>query len=170
MRKFVLVLPAACALLLGCSAGERETEPPPEPPAKVLPPDPGPAGKVTVGGIDSDGDGVRDDVQIFIDSTWSDSAARAACTFLSKALQAFLVSGTDKPAALAAAASLNKAIDCLYSVDPDDFGALVDPVEALVVNTESRTRAYAKTGALISGGSFSVSTVADNAAACREAP
>ncbi|MCD6024232.1 MAG: hypothetical protein K0Q91_1148 [Fibrobacteria bacterium] len=157
-------------LALGFSACVRETEPPAEPPAKVLPPDPGPAGKATVPGIDSDEDGLRDDVQILIDTTWSDSATRAACARLTKALQDFLNSGTDEPGALAAAASLNKAIDCLYSVDPEGFGSLVDHVEGAVVNTESRTRAYAKAGALISGGSFPVSTVADNAATCREAP
>jgi hypothetical protein len=169
MRKFAFVFMAAFALA-ALSACQRETEPAPETPAKVLPPDPGPAGKVTVQGIDSDEDGVRDDVQLFIDSTWSDSATLAASTRFSKALQAFLVSGTDKPAALAAAASLNRSIDCLYAVDPDGFGSIVEHAEAVVVNTESRTRAYARAGAFISGGGFSVSTVADNAAFCREAP
>jgi len=38
-----------------------------------LPPDPGEAGKVTLEGIDSDGDGVRDDVQRYIALTYPDS-------------------------------------------------------------------------------------------------
>jgi hypothetical protein len=38
----------------------------------ALPPDPGEAGKVTIEGIDSDGDGVRDDVQRWIALTYPD--------------------------------------------------------------------------------------------------
>ena len=47
---------------------------------------------------------------------------------------------------------------------------LVDLIEGVVVNTKARTQAYIAAGAFVSGGTFSVSTVADNAASCREAP
>jgi hypothetical protein len=161
----------AALLLLGLSACGVQENPTSETQSpKVLPPDPGAAGRLTVEGIDSDEDGVRDDVQIFIDSTWADPATRAACTQLSKAFQDFLIAGSDQPTALAAAVSLNQAIDCVYAVDPGDFGGIVDRVEAVLVNTELRTRAYVRAGAVISGGSFAVSTIADNAASCREAP
>jgi hypothetical protein len=38
-----------------------------------LPPDPGPAGMLTIEGIDADKDGIRDDVQRFIAENWGDS-------------------------------------------------------------------------------------------------
>src|SRR5436305_503579 len=41
--------------------------------ADGLPPDPGPAGKLTLGGIDSDHDGVRDDLQRYIVLTYGGS-------------------------------------------------------------------------------------------------
>jgi hypothetical protein len=167
-----LLAALALASLLGVSGCVHNEDPPAQEPEPiiVLPPDPGTAGKATVQGIDSDTDGRRDDVQIFVDTTYLDTASRAATSRLAKAFQAFLIQGSDKAGALAAAASLNKAIDCLYALDPENFGDLVDEVEAKVVNTNDRSKAYAKAGAFISGGTFPVSTVADNAASCRETP
>jgi hypothetical protein len=42
-----------------------------------LPPDPGEAGKVTLAGIDSDNDGVRDDIQRYIALTYPNSEKRS---------------------------------------------------------------------------------------------
>jgi hypothetical protein len=53
-----------------------------------LPPDPGAAGNATLAGIDSDGDGVRDDVQRYIGLTYPQSAKeRAALTQAAVALE-----------------------------------------------------------------------------------
>ena len=53
-----------------------------------LPPDPGEAGKRTIEGIDSDGDGVRDDVQRFIAEHWGQSErAVKVLTKIAKAKQ-----------------------------------------------------------------------------------
>jgi hypothetical protein len=186
MRSLLTALLTALALgLSGCGdgGGKKSTglsDPDPEPivtdtvpqqgPIYVLPRDPGSAGRATVAGIDADNDGVRDDVQIYVHITYTDTATRAASRRLVKSLQRLLAAGDDWPLALAAATSMNSAIDCLYSLDPEKFGDYVDAIEGKVVNTEARSRAYAKGGASLSGGIFSVSTVADNAAACREAP
>jgi hypothetical protein len=167
--------PAAYALLLalalGLSSCVREADVPTEPnPVPVLPQDPGSAGKLTIEGVDSDGDGLRDDVQIHICTTYTQTATRAASIQLATAFQCLLVTGTEKPAARTAAASMNRAIDCLYSLDGENFGNTVENVEGSVVNTEARTRAYAKAGSFLSGGTYSVSTVANNAASCGEEP
>jgi len=53
-----------------------------------LPPDPGAAGKLTLSGIDSDNDGVRDDVQRWIVMTYPNSQkTRAALTQRTKVMQ-----------------------------------------------------------------------------------
>ncbi|HYN27873.1 MAG TPA: hypothetical protein VES94_06210 [Burkholderiales bacterium] len=53
-----------------------------------LPPDPGEAGKLTIDGIDSDKDGVRDDVQRYIMDNWGHSQrAVKVLTELAKAKQ-----------------------------------------------------------------------------------
>ena len=54
----------------------------------VLPPDPGAAGKTTLQGVDSDGDGVRDDVQRYIALTYPNSEkTRATLTQYTKSIQ-----------------------------------------------------------------------------------
>jgi hypothetical protein len=135
-----------------------------------LPNDPGNDGMKTVAGVDADADGLRDDVQIHIHNTYPETQARKAATQLAKALQALLTEGGKASGALAAGAAMNKAIDCLYAIDGAKFGDRVEDVEGVVVNTGTRAKAYAKAGAFLSGGSYSVSTVANNSASCEEAP
>lgn len=61
-----------------------------------LPPDPGGAGKATIDGIDSDKDGVRDDVQRFIHETWPDSErARRVLYLIAKDKQLAVHHGGD---------------------------------------------------------------------------
>src|SRR4029077_17545529 len=56
--------------------------------ATGLPPDPGATGRATVAGIDSDTDGIRDDVQRYIALAYPDSArTRAALTQTTRAVQ-----------------------------------------------------------------------------------
>jgi hypothetical protein len=140
------------------------------PPIVKFPPDPGTSGTTTVAGIDADGNGLRDDVQILIENQYAGTAERAAATQLAKSMQTLLAVSADKTQSLAAAGALNRAIDCLYSLGATSFGDRVDVIEGAVVNTEARARAYAKAGTHLSGGTFSVSTVGDNAAACEVAP
>jgi hypothetical protein len=55
----------------GDPGGDPPTDPPG--PGGGLPPDPGEAGKATIEGIDSDQDGLRDDIQRYIALTYPDS-------------------------------------------------------------------------------------------------
>lgn len=113
----------------------------------------------TIAGTDADGDGVRDDVQSHIQVTYTDAATQAAVTRLAKGFQALLVNTSGKPGALTAAASLNAAIDCLYTLDSVDFVGQVEDIEGRTVNTATRARAYARAGSQLSGGNFTVSAV-----------
>jgi hypothetical protein len=174
MRFSISTLTAAMAIAmsLGISACVQvpEEEGVVTPPVVKFPPDPGTAGTTTVAGVDADGDGLRDDVQILIDNQYSGNAERAAVTQLAKTLQTLLAASGDKTQSLAAASSMNRAIDCLYSLGANSFGDRVDEIEGAVVNTEARARAYAKAGTHLSGGVFVVSTIGDNAASCEVTP
>ena len=136
----------------------------------VLPKDPGAAGKMTVAGIDSDSDGFRDDVQIHLYVNYTDLTERAAVKQLAKALQFMVVNASDSLLARSSAVSMNQAIDCLYGLDYSVFASRVEDIEGVVINTEARTAAYAKSGAYVSGASYTVSTVVDNTAACEVHP
>lgn len=62
----------------------------------TLPPDPGEAGKATLAGIDSDNDGVRDDVQRWIVINYPNSQkTRAALVQEVKLDQQFLLNAAD---------------------------------------------------------------------------
>lgn len=112
----------------------------------LLPPDPGPAGMTTLAGIDSDGDGVRDDVQRYIDLTYLQSAKeRAALTQTALALEAQLT-GTS-----AGTQQLGNAMDCLNSdlmtSDADVVGGKTAhdvylSLRAVVLNTPDRAKAF----------------------------
>ncbi|MGH8488103.1 MAG: hypothetical protein ACREXS_04330 [Gammaproteobacteria bacterium] len=66
-----------------------------------MPPDPGEAGKAALEGIDSDGDGVRDDIQRYIALNFPDSAkTRAALTQQAKTFQSMLIGANDKSASM----------------------------------------------------------------------
>lgn len=165
--------PAALALALSACVVEEAPVDNGTPPSQDPSQDPGQgnSGASTVVGVDVDQDGLRDDAQISIyASSASDPVLRKASIQLAKSLQKLIVTGTTSSNALAAAITMNKAIDCMYSLDADKFGGRVETVEAAVVNTASRAQAYAQAGAFLSGGNFTVSTTADNAASCEANP
>ena len=141
----------------GCLAQEQVSNPP-----SGLPPDPGDAGKVTLQGIDSDGDGLRDDVQRHIYTRYSDAPRQKALTQLAKSCQAMLVATGDKAQATVAAQTMNHAVDCVFTVDPDNVVDRVEEIEGQVVNTGARTEAYATANALLSGTTFAVSQTPAN--------
>jgi hypothetical protein len=108
-----------------------------------LPPDPGPAGLLTVAGVDSDGDGVRDDVQRFIVLTYADSAkTQAATTQIAKSYLAQLVDASNEPLLKIDVTSTLYAVDCLYYTSPATAPQLLNQIEAQVLNTSQRLDAY----------------------------
>lgn len=109
-------------------------------PESSLPPDPGEAGKATLEGIDSDGDGVRDDVQTYIAFTVTDSARhREALEGVAISLQRGLLAPT-KEDAIQAAISLDRSIQCLSYLGVLNQDKWKE-VQALMLNTEARLRA-----------------------------
>jgi len=83
-----------------------------------LPPDPGEAGKATLAGIDSDGDGVRDDVQRWIATTYPNSEKiRAALRQLAQDYQRFILGNGDAATIYNAANLMNNTNNCLSYID-----------------------------------------------------
>jgi len=109
--------------------------------ADDLPPDPGEAGKATLAGIDSNNNGVRDDVEIYIATIEPNSAKhREALKSFAVAIQRQLLQ-TNKSEAYEAARVTDRAMDCLDYVGKFDENKWKE-VEALMVNTKARFSAY----------------------------
>ena len=126
-----------------------------------LPPDPGEAGKATLQGIDSDGDGVRDDVQRYIALTHPDSAkVRALMTMNAKHLQQVLIDSDNKELSIQHGhEGTSTLLACQEYIQWDLKIRLTRASLALVpeiLNTEARSRAYIKYNHQLSGNTFSL--------------
>jgi hypothetical protein len=134
----------------------------------VLPPDPGPAGMQTLSGIDSDGDGVRDDIQRWIAVTQPNSARnRAALTQAARGIQAAILADNPSQANSALDTEENGDI-CLTGIMGDTLssGNITDNLDTIALNTTARTKAYLTANSLVSGTAVSVPTVASRTSLC----
>jgi hypothetical protein len=135
-----------------------------------LPPDPGEAGKQTLSGIDSDTDGIRDDVQRYIAYATSDSAQRRALAQLAKANQDFILnSSAAKEVIIPIVVSRHHAQECLFGTTPDAAKVirLQRQIRAQLLNTRERSLAYVRADALLSGSFFPPPDPAQFMAACK---
>ncbi|MDR0664221.1 MAG: hypothetical protein LBF86_01680 [Helicobacteraceae bacterium] len=127
-----------------------------------LPPDPGEEGKKTLEGIDSNNNGVRDDVEIAIYESFPSR-------YQDEDRQVLLQSAKSRQETLTAAASGNietilkaeresaRAIECAFKKFPNSMKSveLIDFATQKVVNTKARVQAYSSFSAALSGRSFS---------------
>ena len=107
-----------------------------------LPPDPGGAGKLTLEGIDSDNDGVRDDVQRWIGLN-QPSEVRPAFGQYASSLEKILQSSAVPSQLRNAWGKLISATRCLaYVGGLDQLRINIATVKAQMLNTRERSRAY----------------------------
>jgi len=108
-----------------------------------LPPDPGEAGKESLLGIDSDLDGVRDDVQRYIMRTYPDQPeVRKALIEIAKVSQLILRPDLEEADVIDLAQDLTNDIQCLYYYSPTNASQLQNLLRAEIFNTDDRVRHY----------------------------
>ena len=134
------------------------SEPPPEPPpggGDQLPPDPGEAGKATLTGVDSDGDGLRDDIQRYIALTYPDSQkTRAALRQYTFALNKVMLESPDEESALNNTELIHRASECLWYIHSRQSIRMSDLLMAEYLNTMDRSRAYLEYNTKLGGHVF----------------
>ena len=109
----------------------------------VLPPDPGKAGKVTLLGIDTDGDGVRDDIQRYIYFTYpDDKKLRLGLTYYAIEFQGVLKDANDREAAYDHANKMARHGECLFYLKDEESFDIIDALLAEILNTRERSMAY----------------------------
>lgn len=120
-----------------------------------LPPDPGPAGNVTVAGIDSNNNGVRDDLERYIGFTHPNSARiRAGLMQHAAALEGQLRAGGSQAQAMAAATQVTKGLECLNFLDPVNRRDFSTALSAQFLNTRLRVQALKVYEAHLAGKMF----------------
>lgn len=102
-----------------------------------------------LGGVDADGDGVRDDIALHIEKTYTDPVQRRAAMQVARAYQnQLLVDKHDHIALQAASEQMMRAIACVNRhAFPGEGGErqslrLMDELEAMTTNTKERLQAY----------------------------
>lgn len=125
-----------------------------------LPPHPGEAGKQTLLGIDSDNDGVRDDVQIAIARHYpepEDEKARLALEQFAASWQyAFRVyQSGDEEELYNVFSEINPAVSCIAATSSKSLEDIVF-VKLIMRNTEERVQAYANINDTAIGRTFPV--------------
>jgi len=142
-------------------------------PLATLPPDPGEAGLATIAGIDSDKDGVRDDVQRFVALTFPDSQrTEAALLQLAKSYQAWIeVPADDVDAAYAASEKNARATECLFAVTTTEkaYAARIE-LKLQALNTDARQDNFFATDKLLSGGVFETTPDFQSGSTCEFNP
>lgn len=124
-----------------------------------LPPDPGVLGDLSVAGLDTNEDGIRDDIERLIALRYTQSArTRASLWQYARAMQDAL-SGAHEGGLRAAARARNSAIACLLAVHPGREGPeLRASLFAEAINTFERLVAYRELDLALSGEFFEVPT------------
>jgi hypothetical protein len=122
-----------------------------------LPPDPGEAGRATLEGIDSDGDGLRDDIQRYIALTYPGSQkTRAALRQAAIALQKIILGSPNEESALRNTELEARASECIWYIHPNEGHKIDNMLMAEFLNTVERSRAYlmydSKLGGHVFGG------------------
>lgn len=128
----------------------------------LLPPDPGEAGKATLLGIDSDNDGVRDDIQRYIELNYPNSAkTRMALRQYAKATNNALRDANDKRKSINNSYQMDYAQECLSYIfretEGNSFSAIKirRALHAEFLNTSERTTKYFEFDEKLGGEVFS---------------
>jgi hypothetical protein len=120
-----------------------------------LPPDPGAAGKATLEGIDSDNDGVRDDVQRWIVMNYPNSEkTRAALIQEAKLDQQFILNAADPNVSLTIAKQMMRSEACLAYVQRQNYYDISRMFQAIFLNTYTRSKAWLQADHHLSGTMF----------------
>lgn len=167
------VLAMGIVVLAGCGGGSAQ----PQPGATASAPDnaaaaaPTPASgasaalppdtldrSTSLAGTDTNKDGIRDDINRWIDAQSLNATQQKAVNQLARSLQQMLlVDPGDKAASRTAAERDGNAIDCVYDAfekASDRPHQIVSHIEAITANTKQRAMQYIKVNAALGGMAF----------------
>ncbi|WP_252179537.1 hypothetical protein [Endozoicomonas sp. 4G] len=117
-----------------------------------LPPDPGEDGLIGLAGIDSNQDGVRDDIERFIERVLTDSEQeRKAARQLAKVSQKKLENAYDREKIIELSDESGAAVLCLLHVMDGNSTAFRHKMRAKIYNTLERIKAWNKMNSHLSG-------------------
>ena len=121
-----------------------------------LPPDPGEEGKQTIKGIDSDNDGIRDDIQRYIAIEYTDADTRNALKDITIHLQNFISDKDNKDKTISYAKELNNSMASIFCARSSngDVSEVLEDYYGQFLNTADRILAYNSAQSHLGGETF----------------
>jgi hypothetical protein len=112
----------------------------------------------TVTGQDLNANGVRDDIDAYIDSLGDSLLQKSALRQCSASIQsAMAVNLNDRAAIQSAANNIGRASACLFArYETAEASKKSDEIEKITVNTKTRFHAYGRFNAALSGSTFAL--------------
>jgi len=112
----------------------------------------------SLAGTDADGNGIRDDIDAYIDQHYSGEERQSAARQFARGMQAtLLVPANDTEAARIVARQVMRGIVCTYSRFNDaDADQVIDDVRAITTNTQSRLLAHLAYDRALDGMAFTL--------------
>ncbi len=114
----------------------------------------------TLTGADTNNDGIRDDINKWIEAQGLTAPQQKAVAQLARAFQeVLLVDANDRAAARAAAEKDGNAIDCVFLAfkpDAEQAGRIASQIEAITANTKERASRYIKFNTALGGMAFTM--------------
>lgn len=101
----------------------------------------------TIGGVDADKNGIRDDIDTYIKKTYPNYEQKKAVTQYARSLQAsLLIDKDDKIAVKTASNTQARAISCIFEKIPSEQtrinGSIVEEIVGATTNTKQRLLNY----------------------------
>jgi hypothetical protein len=133
----------------------------------TLPPDPGEDNNSTIAGIDSDSDGVRDDLQRYVAIKYPSSyETRVSLEKLIKAQTNMMINANNSNAVRSQMGQLDKATECLFYIRPNDAHLVAKDIWSKILNTPQRLSAYLTADQYASGSVLSIPLKEDWYSSC----
>ena len=101
----------------------------------------------TLAGTDANQDGVRDDVEAYIDTTYpvpANTATNKALRQYAKAAQSSILDANDPALSVTHVTERFRALECLMAKRPTDFHPVFVELRARILDTNPRSEAYLK--------------------------
>ena len=126
---------SALVLLVLCAACGSETAPPPV------------EATTSLAGTDGNNDGVRDDIESYIDTTYpipANADTNKALRQYAKAAQLSIIDANDAGRSVTHVTERFRALECLMFRRPTDFHPVFVELRARIMDTNPRSEAYLK--------------------------
>lgn len=96
----------------------------------------------SLAGTDANNDGIRDDVETYIDSTAYDANTKHALRQYAMAAQWSILDASDKGKSITHVIERFRALECLMARRPTDFHPIFVELRARILDTNPRSEAY----------------------------